>query len=120
MKKLVLLLSLLLCNTVYAKTLVWATEATYPPFESVNAQGQMIGADIEIAKALCAQMKQQCQFVNAPWDSLIPSLKLGKYSVIWGGMEITAEREKQISFTKPYYINPVVFIAKKESRLYRN
>lgn len=113
MKKIVLIfIALFAALTAQAKTLIWATEATYPPFESVNAKGEMVGADIEIAKALCQQMKTDCKFVNAPWDSLIPSLKIGKFDVIWGGMQITTEREKQVDFTKSYYDNPVMFVAK--------
>jgi arginine transport system substrate-binding protein len=100
-----------------AKPLVLATEATYPPFESVNNQGQMIGFDVEVLSAICANLKKECKFVNQPWDSLIPGLQLGKFDVIFGAMNITAERQKQIDFTAPYYFNTGSFVAPKSAKL---
>lgn len=100
-----------------ARPLILATEATYPPFESVNNQGKMMGFDVDILSAICANLKKQCQFVNQPWDSLIPGLQLGKYDVIFGAMNITAERQKQVDFTQPYYINTGSFAAAKATKL---
>ena len=94
-----------------------ATEATYPPFESVNSQGQMVGFDIDILNAICAQIHKTCQFVNQPWDSLIPGLQLGKFDVIFGSMAITPERQKQVDFTIPYYTNTGSFIGAKNANL---
>lgn len=95
----------------------WATEPSYPPFESVAANGQIIGFDVDIAKALCHQMQVECTFNNAPWDSLIPSLKLGKYDVLIGAMGITPERQKQVDFTNSYYENTATFVAPKKEKL---
>ncbi len=100
-----------------ARPLILATEATYPPFESVNNQGKMIGFDVDILNAICANLKKQCQFVNQPWDSLIPGLQLGKFDVIFGAMNITAERQKQVDFTQPYYINTGSFAAANAAKL---
>lgn len=100
-----------------AKSLVLATEATYPPFESMNSQGQMVGFDIDILTAICTHMNRTCQFVNQPWDSLIPGLELGKFDVIFGSMAITPERQKRVDFTKPYYNNTASFVAAKASQL---
>ena len=99
------------------KPLVLATEATYPPFESMNSQGQMIGFDIDILKAVCAQINRTCQFVNQPWDSLIPGLQLAKFDIIFGSMAITPERQRQVDFTIPYYINTGSFVGAKNTNL---
>jgi arginine transport system substrate-binding protein len=98
-----------LANTV--KTITWATEATYPPFEFIEASGQIKGYDIDIANALCAQIKAQCTFSNQPWDSLIPSLKLGKFDALIGAIAITDARKQQVDFTNPYYENAASFVA---------
>ncbi len=100
-----------------AKPIILATEATYPPFESVDNQGKMVGFDVDVLSAICANLKKQCQFVNQPWDSLIPGLQLGKFDVIFGAMNITEERQKQVNFTQPYYINTGSFAAAKASKL---
>lgn len=97
------------------QTIRFATEATYPPFEYTDASGQIKGFDIDIAKALCKQMKVNCTFSNQPWDSLIPSLKLGKFDALIGAMAITPERQKQVDFTQPYYAATAEFIAAKNN-----
>lgn len=95
----------------------WASEASYPPFEFIAANGQMQGFDIDIAHALCQQMQVKCSFSNIPWESLIPSLKLGKYDMLIGSMAITPERQLQVDFTNSYYQNTASFIAPKKSGL---
>lgn len=120
MKKILLFTMLLVASIVafaQTKTLSFATEATYPPFEYMNSAGQMQGFDVDILKALCQQMQVQCTFSNQAWDSLIPGLQLGKYDAIFGAMNITAEREKQVNFTHPYYANSASIIANKKARL---
>jgi arginine transport system substrate-binding protein len=97
------------------KTITFATEATYPPYEYVDNSGKIQGFDIDIAKALCAEMKVQCTFINQPWDSLIPSLKLGKFDAIVSAMQITEARKKVVDFTDPYYTPTASFVAKNTS-----
>ncbi|AYN26902.1 MULTISPECIES: arginine ABC transporter substrate-binding protein ArtJ [Buttiauxella] len=91
----------------------FGSSATYPPFESLDANNQIVGFDIDLAKALCKQMQTECTFTNHAFDSLIPSLKFRKYDAVISGMDITPERSKQVSFTTPYYANSAVVIAKK-------
>lgn len=86
-----------------APAIKFATEATYPPFVYMNPAGEVIGFDADVVHALCQQMKATCMLSNQPWESLIPSLKLGKFDAIFGGLAITPEREKQVAFTQPYY-----------------
>lgn len=100
-----------------AKPLTLATEASYPPFESVDNRGQMVGFDIDILNAICINIHKACRFVNTPWDSLVPGLQLGKFDVIFGSMNITEDRQKQVDFTQPYYTNTGTFIAAKSSGL---
>jgi arginine transport system substrate-binding protein len=102
---------------VQAQNISFATEATYPPFESVESSGKIVGFDIDIMNALCTQMKAQCTIENAPFDSLIPSLNVGKYDAIIAAMAITAQRQKVVSFTDAYYQDTASFIAKKSAHL---
>lgn len=117
MKKILVLLFLFNMLSVQAATLTFATEATYPPFESVDSSGKIVGFDIDIMNALCKQMKAQCTIANAPFDSLIPSLNIGKYDAIIAAMAITSQRMKVVTFTNSYYEDTVSFVAPKDSHL---
>ncbi|KGT97213.1 arginine ABC transporter substrate-binding protein [Dickeya fangzhongdai] len=96
-----------------AETIRFATEASYPPFESVDASNQIVGFDIDLANALCKQIQATCTFSNQAFDSLIPGLKFRRYDAVIAGMDITPERQQQVTFTQPYYENSALFIAQK-------
>ena len=101
MKKLVLaaLLASFTFGASAAEKINFGVSATYPPFESIGANNEIVGFDIDLAKALCKQMQAECTFTNHAFDSLIPSLKFRKYDAVISGMDITPERSKQVSFT---------------------
>lgn len=116
MKKIILtIISLSICFTItaQAKTIRFATEATYPPFEYVNERGQISGFDIDVADALCKQLNVQCTFATQSFNSLIPSLNLGKYDALIAAIGITPARQKQIAFTQSYYQPSACFIVAK-------
>ncbi len=108
-----ILLALFVTQAYAGNTIRFATEPTYPPFEYIDENNQMTGFDIELAKALCKEIKAECSFSNQSFDSLIPSLKFRRFDAIISGMDITASRLEQVDFSNPYYENSAVFIAEK-------
>lgn len=105
-------------NVAQTKTVLkFATEATYPPFEYFTPEGKIQGFDIDVMNAVCKEIGVTCTITHQPFDSLIPSLKLGKFDAIIAAMAITPERAKQVDFTNPYYIDTVHFVAAKKSKL---
>ena len=116
MKKVVLaaLLAGLSLSASAAQTIRFATEASYPPFEFVDADNKIQGFDVDLANALCKEMATTCTFTNQAFDSLIPSLKFRRFDAVMAGMDITPEREKQVLFSQPYYDNSALFIAQKD------
>jgi len=104
----------MLSHAIYAdpiKTIRFATEATYPPFEFIDESGQMRGFDIDIANALCKKIHAECIFNNQSFNSLIPSLQLGKFDALISALGVTVERQKQVAFTHSYYEPSGSFVA---------
>lgn len=115
MKKVLLatLLAAVTFSATAAETLRFATEASYPPFESIDANNQIVGFDVDLANALCKEIDATCTFSNQAFDSLIPGLKFRRFDVVMAGMDITPERQKQVLFTNPYYDNSALFVGQK-------
>ena len=97
------LASLLIIGNVYASDKIKiGTEGAYPPWNSKDASGNLIGFEIELAKELCKIMKHECTIVEQDWDGMIPALMGKKFDAIMAGMSITDERKKTISFSQGY------------------
>lgn len=117
MKKLLLAAAIsALCVSAFAqgKDLKVAIDATYEPFTFKTADGKPTGFDVDIASALCEQIKRKCVFVEQAWDGMIPGLLAKKYDVIISSMSITEERLKQVDFTDKYYNTPSKIVLKKD------
>jgi len=87
-------------------------EGNYPPFSQMGPDGKLSGFDIDIAVALCAQMKIECQLVQQEWDGMMPALAAKKFDMIVASMTITEARKKAADFSDPYYDVPSRFLAK--------
>ena len=92
-------------------------EGAYPPFSWKESDGTLKGFDIEIAEAICAELKRNCVLVEQDWDGMIPALLAKKFDTIIASMSITEERKKRVDFSDKYYNTPAKFVAKKGSGL---
>jgi len=90
-------------------------EGAYPPFSKTETDGSVTGFDIDIANALCAEMKAKCTFVKQDWDGIIPALMARKFDAVIATMDITEERLKQVAFTQKYQHIPARFAALKDT-----
>jgi len=97
-----ILISFFLTISSNAETIRIGTEGAYPPWNSKDASGNLIGFEVELANELCKIMKAECTIVEQDWDGMIPALLLRKFDAIMAGMSITAERQKTITFSQGY------------------
>jgi arginine/ornithine transport system substrate-binding protein len=98
-------------------TIRFGIEGAYPPFSWTEGDGSLKGFDVDMANALCEELKAKCVIVPQDWDGIIPSLLARKYDAIIAAMSITEERKKRVDFTEKYAQIPNKFIAKKDAGL---
>ena len=77
-------------------------DLSYPPFETIGADGQPTGISVDLATALARELGQPLEVENIPFTGLIPSLKSGKIDLIISSMTATPERAKAVAFSDPY------------------
>lgn len=90
-----------------------ATESSFVPFSYKDANGKLIGFEIDLAEALCQEAKVKCEVISQDWEGLIPGLQAQKYHAIMAGMSDNEERRKVVTFSEPYFINNLVIVGKK-------
>lgn len=99
-----------------AKQLRIGVEGAYPPFSEKAADGSLKGFDIDIANALCTQMKVECVLVETAFDSMIPSLNVRKIDAVIASLSITEERKKSVNFSDKYYHTPSRMVARSDAK----
>jgi polar amino acid transport system substrate-binding protein len=85
-------------------TLKVGTDATYPPFETVNTStGKPEGFDIDLMTAICNIHGWETEFIVTPFDGMIPGLIAYKYDAAISAITITPQRAAVVDFSEPYY-----------------
>lgn len=82
---------------------VIGVDGDYPPFTYRDSAGNLTGFDIEAARWIANRKGFDVKFVAVPWDGIIPALKSGKIDMIYSGLTVSPERERDIDFTRSYY-----------------
>jgi polar amino acid transport system substrate-binding protein len=93
--------------------LVMGTNATFPPFESVDTKNEIVGFDVDLGKAIAAKLGVTLRVVDFAFDGLIPGLQADKFDIILAGMTITEERKKEVLFSDPYFDAGQVIVVRK-------
>ena len=96
-------------------TLIAATESTYPPYESRNEKGELIGFDIELAEIIGRKLGKKIQWQDMPFDALIPAVMMKKVDLVAAGLSATPERAKRVAFSAPYEISYSAFITRPDN-----
>lgn len=78
------------------------TNAEFPPYESMTEDGEIIGIDVDIMKAICDELDMKLEVENTAFDSVIVSVERGTSSVAASGITITPDRLEHVDFSNPY------------------
>ncbi len=82
--------------------LVVATSPDFPPFESLDENGDVVGIEIEIMDLICKELGVELEIKDMNFDSVLPGVQTGKFDVGVSGISVTPEREKNVLFTDAY------------------
>ena len=132
MKKIILLLifllSILMCSKKeegqidktageqkLPEKIIVGLDDTFAPMGFKDEKGELVGFDIDLAKAVGEKLGVEVQFQPINWDSKEMELKNGNINLIWNGLSITEERKKQLLFSDPYLENSQIILVKKDS-----
>ena len=95
------------------------SDTTYPPFEFIDSASEdIVGFDVDLAKAICAKINCVAEFNTTAWDGLFAALDAGEFDMAISGISITAERDEAFDFTDPYfYVNPALAVRSEDEAL---
>lgn len=93
----------------------FVTTLDFPPFNALNEAGQLSGYNIDLAKALCAQLglSDICQIEAVPWSELNAKLETGEAEAIIAGLSANQTNREKFLFTRPYMRLPARFVTLK-------
>ena len=92
-------------------------DATFAPMGFTDENGEIVGFDIDLAKAAAKKMNLDVEFQPIDWDSKSMELSSGTIDVIWNGFSISDERKKEVLFTDAYLTTGQVIVVKADSAI---
>ncbi len=91
--------------------IVVATEGAWAPWTYHDEENQLVGFDVEVARAIAQKLGVTATFVETEWDGIFAGLDAGRYDIAANGVEITDERALKYDFTVPYgYIRTALIV----------
>lgn len=104
------------CGTKDDKVLTMATNAEFPPFEYLEGE-EIIGADVDIAKAIAEKLGRTLEITNIDFDAALTGAATGKYDVAIAGVTATDDRRQNMGFTNDYYTASQAIIVMSDSEI---
>ena len=118
----VLMLASLLTLTVSAEqdllakiqergTIIIGLEGDWAPWSFVDENDQLMGFDVEVARAIAAKLGVEAEIIAGEWDGLFAGMDAGRYDIVVNGVEVTPERTEKYDFADPYaYIRTALIV----------
>jgi polar amino acid transport system substrate-binding protein len=89
-------------STVKAGRLTVGSDIPFPPFE-FREGGRLTGFDVELVEELAGRLELEVEWVDTSFETIFTQLAAGRFDIVASATTITAERERQVDFTEPYY-----------------
>jgi polar amino acid transport system substrate-binding protein len=99
------------------KQIRFMTEDDFPPFNFVAPDGQLVGFDVDLARAICTELEVSCVVQRRRWDLLLPSLEDNSGDAVIAALAINGETRSKADFTEPYFLTPGRFAMRADSVL---
>ena len=117
--KTLLACALLICGanskTLREGTLQVATEGTFSPFSYYNDKNELVGYDVDVARAVAEKLGLKIEFLTAPWDAMLAAFDAGKADAVFNQVSITDERKKKYEYSVPYTVVYGAIIVHKDN-----
>ena len=105
-----------LADVQKAGKLMIATSPDFPPFESLEGN-EVVGIEVDIMELICAELGVEAEFVQMDFDSVLIGIQAAKYDCAMSGITVTADRQKNMLFTDPYYNAAQVIVVAEGSAI---
>jgi polar amino acid transport system substrate-binding protein len=110
-------LAVAVVGTASAETLRVGMECTYAPFNFKNADGELDGYDVDVAKGVAGIIGADLEFICQQWDGMIPALLANKFDLVVASMSITDKRLEKMDFSDTYRISVGRLVGRKNAGL---
>ena len=99
------------------KGINFLTDSDYPPFNYRDEKDDLVGFNVDLAKAMCSALRVRCRISARKWGDLIPALEQKQADAAIASIAISAENRERVDFSFPYYRSPARFVVQLQSRI---
>lgn len=89
------------------------TDTDFPPFNFYDEEGVLVGFNVDLARAICLELRTACDIKPRPWNELFQGLQSGEADAVIAAHKVTAAATRQVDFTDSYFYTPGRFAARK-------
>ena len=100
-------------DPVQREVIRFLTTDDFPPFNSRDEEKTLNGFNIDLARAICADLSMSCDIKAIPWDDLLPELRANNADVVIAAHRLTFELAREFNFSRRYFYTPARFAVRR-------
>jgi polar amino acid transport system substrate-binding protein len=113
----ILALALVFSTAAFAETYKVASDATWPPFEWADAEGNLLGFDLDVMRCIAVLQGYEIEITAYDWDIIFDDVGSGRMDIGASGATITEAREEKVDFSEPYWTSDQAVLVRADSGL---